>query len=164
MPEDYPPSGTPQPRDGAASLARFQAAFSHHQRGQLAQADALYCELLARVPDHPDGLHFRGVLLHQCGRHAEALELIDRAIALEPGQAAEPNLWMSVTAPALAMARLSPACLSRKPAMTRWMMRSTGAQLGVRGALGHAPRAARRAESASFRKSSGCFLSILERG
>ena len=33
--------------------------------------------------------------------------------------AAEPNHWMSVTAPALAMARLSPAYLSRNPAMTR---------------------------------------------
>jgi hypothetical protein len=33
--------------------------------------------------------------------------------------AAEPNLWIKVTAPVSAVARLRPACLSRNPALAR---------------------------------------------
>jgi len=42
--------------------------------------------------------------------------------------AVEPNRCSNVTAPVSAVARFSPAYLSRNLAMTRWMMRSTGAR------------------------------------
>jgi protein O-GlcNAc transferase len=79
--------------------ARFEQAFGLHRAGQLAEADALYRELLEAAPDHFDALHFRGVLMHQCGRQAEALELIRRALALDPGRpAALANLGLVLQA------------------------------------------------------------------
>ena len=43
--------------------------------------------MLAVAPDHPRALHYAGVLAHQQGRDDEALALIERSIALAPGQA-----------------------------------------------------------------------------
>jgi predicted TPR repeat methyltransferase len=55
-----------------------------HQAGELDEAERLYRSVLHRVPDHPDALHFLGVLLHQSGKSKEALELIQAAIAVCP--------------------------------------------------------------------------------
>jgi predicted TPR repeat methyltransferase len=57
------------------------------KRGQLAEAAEVYRRVLAALPDHPDALHFSGVLAHQQGRSAEAVSLIERSLALEPGRA-----------------------------------------------------------------------------
>ena len=38
-------------------------------------------------PDHPDALHFSGVLAHQQGRSDEGIALIERSLALDPEQA-----------------------------------------------------------------------------
>jgi Flp pilus assembly protein TadD/2-polyprenyl-3-methyl-5-hydroxy-6-metoxy-1,4-benzoquinol methylase len=62
----------------------FAAAFSHHQRGDLAAADAGYRKVLARVPDHAGALHYLGVAALQRGQMDEAAKLIARAIAQEP--------------------------------------------------------------------------------
>ena len=63
-------------------------ALSLHQAGQFADAARLYTELLAREPDHPDVLHLFGVLHHQNGYHARAIELIGRALTFRPEAAA----------------------------------------------------------------------------
>jgi len=42
-------------------------ALGHHQAGRLIEAEALYRELLAGQPDHPDALHYLGVLALQGG-------------------------------------------------------------------------------------------------
>jgi predicted TPR repeat methyltransferase len=39
------------------------------------------------APDHPDVLHFAGVLAHQRGQNGEALALIERSLMLEPDRA-----------------------------------------------------------------------------
>lgn len=66
----------------------LQLALSHHRAGRLAQAEAMYREVLQRHPDHPDALHLLGVAAHQQGRHEEACALIRRAIARNPSCAA----------------------------------------------------------------------------
>jgi tetratricopeptide (TPR) repeat protein len=38
------------------------------------------------VPDHPLALHYLGVVLYQRGAHDDALPLLDRAVALVPGE------------------------------------------------------------------------------
>ena len=38
------------------------------------------------APDHPDALHYAGVLAHQHGRSDEALALIERSLELAPDQ------------------------------------------------------------------------------
>jgi tetratricopeptide (TPR) repeat protein len=64
------------------------AALQMHQAGQLAAAAQLYQQLLAREPDNADALHLFGVLRHQQGDHARAVELIGKAVALRPNAAA----------------------------------------------------------------------------
>jgi len=67
----------------------FSVAVGHHQAGRLDEAERLYREILAAAPDHVDSLHLLGVVASQRGRHAEAIALIGRAIALRPQPAAE---------------------------------------------------------------------------
>jgi predicted TPR repeat methyltransferase len=57
------------------------------QRGQLQDAEQVYQRILAVAPDHPDILHYYGVLLHQLGRSDEAIPTIERSIAIEPDHA-----------------------------------------------------------------------------
>ena len=54
---------------------------------QLEEAQALYQRVLASVPDHPDALHYAGVLAHQQGRSDDAVVLIEKSLAVAPGRA-----------------------------------------------------------------------------
>lgn len=62
-------------------------AILFQKNGQLAEADELYQRILGAAPDHPDALHYAGVLAHQQGRSADAIGLIERSLALAPDQA-----------------------------------------------------------------------------
>lgn len=64
------------------------SAIEMHQTGQLTTAARMYQQLLAKDTEHADALHLLGVLRHQQGDHAKAVELIIRAIALRPSVAA----------------------------------------------------------------------------
>jgi predicted TPR repeat methyltransferase len=57
------------------------------QSGQLEGAAQLYRAIHEVAPDHPDALHFSGVLAHQQGRSDEAVALIERSLELEPERA-----------------------------------------------------------------------------
>jgi predicted O-linked N-acetylglucosamine transferase (SPINDLY family) len=63
----------------------FELALQHHQSGRIAEAEAIYMQILAVDPRHAGALHLLGVIAHQNGRHEVALDLIRRAIALVPG-------------------------------------------------------------------------------
>ena len=56
------------------------------KNGQLAEAEAVYRKVLELTPDHPDVLHYSGVLAHQQGRSDEAIALITRSLELRPDQ------------------------------------------------------------------------------
>jgi len=64
------------------------AAMSHHEAGRLADAEALYRQVLALDAEHPEALHRLGVLAHQNGQHDAAAQLIRRAIATDGDTAA----------------------------------------------------------------------------
>ena len=66
----------------------MQTALAHHQAGRLAEAEALYRQVLAVQPQNPDALHLLGLIAHQVGRQDAAADLIGRAIALRPDDAA----------------------------------------------------------------------------
>ena len=68
-------------------LALLQSAIDHHQANRLDAAERLYRHLLGVEPGHADALHLLGVLLHQRGLHAQAVELIERALSVNPGAA-----------------------------------------------------------------------------
>jgi tetratricopeptide (TPR) repeat protein len=55
-----------------------------HRTGQLEPAARLYQQLLAEDEESADALHLLGVLHHQQGDHARAVEEIGRAVALRP--------------------------------------------------------------------------------
>ena len=61
----------------------FDLALQRHQEGRLADAEAIYRQILAAQPNHADTLHMLGILAHQTGRqHTE--DLIHQAIAINP--------------------------------------------------------------------------------
>jgi tetratricopeptide (TPR) repeat protein len=59
-------------------------ALEMHQAGQLNSAARLYHQILAHEQDNADALHLLGVLSHQRGEHDRAVELIGRAIVMQP--------------------------------------------------------------------------------
>ncbi len=65
----------------------FGSAFIYLQQGRLDDAELIYRTILQRQPDNADALHFLGVLQAQRHNLAEAAELIDRALAIDPGNA-----------------------------------------------------------------------------
>lgn len=66
----------------------FEKALALHQKGQLADAAALYRKVLKRNPRNADALHLLGVIEIQSKNALAAIDLFDRAIALSPGNAA----------------------------------------------------------------------------
>jgi predicted TPR repeat methyltransferase len=68
-------------------------AIAHHQRGESAQAESIYLELLKHQPDDADALHYLGVLRLAQGRSADAAELVQRALELAPRNA---HAWNSL--------------------------------------------------------------------
>jgi predicted TPR repeat methyltransferase len=57
------------------------------QHDRLAEADAVYSQILAADPGHPEALHYAGVLAHQLGRGDDGIALIERSLAVVPDRA-----------------------------------------------------------------------------
>ncbi|MBI4182745.1 MAG: tetratricopeptide repeat protein [Proteobacteria bacterium] len=68
--------------------ALLQRALERHKAGALAEAEALYRQVLAAEPANADALHFLGVAALQAGRLAEAEESIRHALRVSPAYAA----------------------------------------------------------------------------
>ncbi|HEX2972724.1 MAG TPA: tetratricopeptide repeat-containing glycosyltransferase family protein [Tepidisphaeraceae bacterium] len=68
------------PLDQALSLAR-----SYLQAGRLREAEPIYRHIIRDYPDHPEALHYLGVIGLQCGFLDNAIQLMSRSIALTPG-------------------------------------------------------------------------------
>lgn len=66
----------------------LQQAIALHQRGQLAEAAILYRDILAQNPENADALHLLGVLEAQRSNASAGIELIERAIRIQPNNAA----------------------------------------------------------------------------
>ena len=65
----------------------MQLALDRHRRGALADAEAIYRQILAREPGNADALHLLGMVAYQSGRGQEAVVMIRRAVALLPSAA-----------------------------------------------------------------------------
>jgi tetratricopeptide (TPR) repeat protein len=66
----------------------LEKALGLHRAGRLAEAEAMYRQILAADPHHADSLHLLGMIEHQRGHHETAIELIGQAIAVNSSQAA----------------------------------------------------------------------------
>jgi tetratricopeptide (TPR) repeat protein len=64
------------------------SALEHHRAGRLADAEALYRQILGVDAQHADSLHLLGMIQHQRGRHEIAVSMIGQAIAINPNVAA----------------------------------------------------------------------------
>ena len=62
----------------------IDTALKYHRAGRLAQAEAIYRQVLGTTPEHPDALHLLGMIAHQTGNHQAAIDLINRAIEADP--------------------------------------------------------------------------------
>ena len=59
----------------------YQTGLTHHRQGDLVQAAACYEKVLTLQQNHPDALHFLGVIALSQSDHQKAIELIGHAIA-----------------------------------------------------------------------------------
>lgn len=70
------------------SFASWEEAFRFclqlHERGEIAQAEEGYGQLLASAPEHSEALRLRGLALCQLGRASEGLPLLQQARRLHP--------------------------------------------------------------------------------
>src|SRR5436190_23660707 len=68
--------------------AQLRLAMQHHQAGRLAEAEALYRQVLQANPRHPDALHYLGVIAGQVKQYDAAISLIRQSLAVLPQNAA----------------------------------------------------------------------------
>lgn len=64
-------------------LTQFQLAQSFHRQGRWQDAAVVYESIIAVQPGHANAWHMRGLLDAQAGEHAQAVERISQAIALD---------------------------------------------------------------------------------
>ena len=64
-----------------------QQAVELHRSGRLDEAERRYRAVLKKQPNHPDALHFLGLLLHRRGDAAAGVEMVRRATTFAPGYA-----------------------------------------------------------------------------
>ncbi len=65
----------------------MELAISQHRSGQVSQAESIYRQVLSKQPNNPAALHLMGMVNFQAGKLEEALDWMDRAIAIEPNVA-----------------------------------------------------------------------------
>ena len=74
----------------------LRQACLHHQVGRLERAEAIYHQILAIEPENPDALHLLGVISHQNYNYKDGIELITRAIEIDPNQSSFYNSLANV--------------------------------------------------------------------
>ncbi len=72
----------------AAIEGKFRQALALHQQGQLAEAEKLYHDVVQLLPTHFDARHMLGVIALQTQRLELGVDVISKAIALNPNVAA----------------------------------------------------------------------------
>jgi tetratricopeptide (TPR) repeat protein len=75
----------------AALQAKLQQGMALHRQGKLTDAERLYEEVLRGQPANFDALHLLGVIAYQTRRPERAIELIKKAIGLNPKYPAAHN-------------------------------------------------------------------------
>lgn len=81
-PQQESPAPTVSPSDKL-----FGQAIEAHQQGRLPDAERLYVQVIEAEPQHFAALNFLGVIAYQKKDYRGAIDLIAKAIAIEPSQA-----------------------------------------------------------------------------
>src|SRR4051812_47577679 len=77
----------PAPMTSMTISQALELALRHHNAGEFQQAESLYRNILATDPAHAPSLQLLGVIAYQSGENRDAMELISRAIAIDPNVA-----------------------------------------------------------------------------
>ena len=83
---DIHPVAAPGASIDVATL--LKQGMSFHQAGRLAEAEAVYQQILKTSPCNFDALHLLGIMHYQRGNHANAIRYIDLALDTNPKTAA----------------------------------------------------------------------------
>jgi predicted O-linked N-acetylglucosamine transferase (SPINDLY family) len=67
-----------------ALQTELQRGLALHQRGRLADAERIYAAVVQRAPNYFDALHLLGVITYETGSHERAVQLISKAISINP--------------------------------------------------------------------------------
>lgn len=78
------PSPTPPQPSGFSTAQALQSAMTHHQNGNLPQAEVLYKQILQANPNQPDALHLLGLAAKQKGDLDTAVKLIAKSLSIKP--------------------------------------------------------------------------------
>jgi tetratricopeptide (TPR) repeat protein len=70
----------------SAVAAEFETALQYHRSGRWPEAEQAYREILRFDQNHADSWHLLGVIALQRGAYVQALELISRALRLQPAE------------------------------------------------------------------------------
>src|SRR5262249_14195249 len=83
-------AGAPQAKKPISAVlqAKFQQGLALHQQARFAEAERAYEEVLRQEPRHFDALHLLGIIALQTRRTQRGVELITKAIELNPNVAA----------------------------------------------------------------------------
>ena len=110
--------------DPAILAAEVDRALALHEAGNLDGAEAVYRSVLELHPRHPEALHLLGVVQHQRGDNAAALQSINAAILAEPGNALYHfnlgNVLTAMKEPEAAAAAFAQAVKLRPAYATAW--------------------------------------------
>ena len=71
-------------KEESGSVELLKQGLALHQKGDYSQAEALYNKVLNQVPDHPDAIHFLGVLATNRKDFDTAGKYLNRALELSP--------------------------------------------------------------------------------
>ena len=69
----------------------LQQAMKKHQQGDLYDADLLYAQVLQHDPENAQALRLKGILTRERGDIAGSLQLLNKAIHLNPEDAEAVN-------------------------------------------------------------------------
>src|SRR5450631_839856 len=61
----------------------FKDAIAHHNANRLGKAEAIYRQIRVALPNNFDALHLSGLVALQQGRHADAVDLLGKALRLD---------------------------------------------------------------------------------
>jgi len=98
-----------------APVARLDQGLAAHREGRLSEAEIHYRAALQAEPDHPEALHYLGVIAHQTGGHDQAIALIMRSLQLRP----DPNATNSLGEALRAAGRLTEALAAYQAVLMR---------------------------------------------
>lgn len=108
------PQQAPAEPSGISTRNQIARAVQHHNKGELAQAEAIYNAVLQDYPNDPDALHFLGLLKHQMGKSKEGVQQLQKSVAARPG---DKNIVMDLGNTLVALEDFDNAIISYQKAL-----------------------------------------------